>query len=61
MTGYTVHTGSNEKFTEGWDQIFKKPAAKKGAAKAAPQPAASVAKKPARQAKKSAKPARKSS
>jgi hypothetical protein len=24
MTGYTVHTGSNEKFSEGWDQIFKK-------------------------------------
>jgi len=22
MTGYTVHTGSNEKFTAGWDQIF---------------------------------------
>jgi len=22
MTGYTVHTGSNEKFTEGWDKIF---------------------------------------
>jgi len=24
MTGYTVHTGSNEKFSEGWDQIFRK-------------------------------------
>ena len=23
MTGYTVHTGSTEKFAEGWDQIFK--------------------------------------
>ncbi len=22
MTGYTVHTGSTEKFTEGWDNIF---------------------------------------
>ncbi len=43
MTGYTVHTGSTEKFAEGWDQIFKvkgkkrrtaakKPAAKKSAA-----------------------------
>ena len=33
MTGYTVHTGSNENFASGWDQIFsggKKPA-KKGA------------------------------
>jgi hypothetical protein len=30
MTGYTVHTGSTVKFSEGWDQIFagtpKKPA-----------------------------------
>jgi len=22
MTGYTVHTGSNEKFSSGWDNIF---------------------------------------
>jgi hypothetical protein len=22
MTGYTVHTGSTEKFADGWDQIF---------------------------------------
>ncbi|GIT29431.1 MAG: hypothetical protein Ct9H300mP1_14770 [Planctomycetaceae bacterium] len=22
MTGYTVHTGSNDNFREGWDQIF---------------------------------------
>jgi hypothetical protein len=22
MTGYTVHTGSTVKFSEGWDQIF---------------------------------------
>ena len=22
MTGYTVHTGSNQKFTSGWDHIF---------------------------------------
>ena len=22
MTGYTVHTGSNQKFTSGWDNIF---------------------------------------
>ena len=45
MTGYTVHTGSNEKFTDGWDRIFseagspkKKPAAakKKAAKKKAP-------------------------
>jgi hypothetical protein len=24
MTGYTVHTGSTEKFSQGWDHIFKK-------------------------------------
>ncbi|WP_437185932.1 hypothetical protein SH668x_003058 [Planctomicrobium sp. SH668] len=23
MTGYTVHTGSNDKFRAGWDEIFK--------------------------------------
>lgn len=29
MTGYTVHTGSNDKFRKGWDNIFKsKPKAK---------------------------------
>ena len=31
MTGYTVHTGSSEKFSEGWDRIFsgvKQPAKK---------------------------------
>ncbi|WP_417387363.1 hypothetical protein [Gimesia sp.] len=22
MTGYTVHTGSTEDFTNGWDRIF---------------------------------------
>jgi hypothetical protein len=29
MTGYTVHTGSTEKFTEGWDRIFKTRSTKK--------------------------------
>jgi hypothetical protein len=34
MTGYTVHTGSTEKFSEGWDQIFKgnRPKKSKGGA-----------------------------
>jgi hypothetical protein len=40
MTGYTVHTGSTEKFAAGWDEIFKKgkrkPTAKKSAAKKTP-------------------------
>jgi hypothetical protein len=30
MTGYTVHTGSNDKFSSGWDRIFQ--VKKKGAA-----------------------------
>jgi len=33
MTGYTVHTGSNDNFRDGWDEIFsdgKKKPAKKG-------------------------------
>jgi hypothetical protein len=24
MTGYTVHTGSNQKFSSNWDRIFGK-------------------------------------
>jgi hypothetical protein len=31
MTGYTVHTGSNEQFSTGWDQIFKKSRKSSGA------------------------------
>lgn len=51
MTGYTVHTGSSEKFSEGWDRIFsggtkrskktttsKKAVTKKEAGKAAKKP-----------------------
>ena len=35
MTGYTVHTGSTEKFSEGWDNIFgdRKASKKKAPAK----------------------------
>lgn len=29
MTGYTVHTGSNENFSQGWDVIFGKGKGKK--------------------------------
>lgn len=48
MTGYTVHTGSTEKFSKGWDEIFKnrKPQAKKKAA-AAPKKKATKARKKA--------------
>ncbi len=40
MTGYTVHTGSNDNFRAGWDEIFssdadKQPAAKKNTKKKA--------------------------
>jgi hypothetical protein len=44
MTGYTVHTGSNVKFSTGWDNIFSGPprktkaTAKKKPAKKQPAP-----------------------
>jgi hypothetical protein len=49
MTGYTVHTGSNEKFTEGWDSIFSKGKAGQGkaAGKVKKSAAKAVAKKSA--------------
>ena len=39
MTGYTVHTGTSKKFTEGWDNIFdkKKTADKAGGKKKSPK------------------------
>ncbi|HUQ69886.1 MAG TPA: hypothetical protein VM165_10205 [Planctomycetaceae bacterium] len=37
MTGYTVHTGSNKKFTSGWDRVFSSSGAKKSSGKAAAQ------------------------
>jgi hypothetical protein len=43
MTGYTVHTGSSEKFASGWDQIFKK---SKQSGSGKPQTKAAAAKKP---------------
>lgn len=51
MTGYTVHTGSSEKFSQGWDSIFKKRAGKKTAAKKTPK-AKAAAKKSAKKKKK---------
>lgn len=41
MTGYTVHTGSNDKFSDGWDRVFgkKKPAASKSGKSAKKSPA----------------------
>lgn len=41
-----VRVGSNQKYAEGWDQVFGKSASKKGAAKkAAVKPAAKKAAK----------------
>jgi len=47
MTGYTVHTGSNDKFAAGWDQIFSagSPPKKKGKQEAAESKAARKAEK----------------
>ncbi len=60
MTGYTVHTGTSLKFSEGWNRIFdevvdtKKSGA--AAAKKSAQPTTTTAKK--RAAKSSLKKAR---
>ncbi len=51
MTGYTVHTGSSQKFTQGWDQIFSGQVPKAKTAQAAAKPAQAV--KPAKKARKS--------
>jgi hypothetical protein len=50
MTGYTVHTGSSVKFSDGWDKIFargtkKKTPSAKTAAKKTPAKKKSTAKK----------------
>jgi len=37
MTGYTVHTGSTEKFSEGWDRIFEDKHQKSGGKKSKPK------------------------
>lgn len=49
MTGYTVHTGSTTKFSEGWDRIFS--GAKRSSARSAKAAKASQA-KPAKAANK---------
>jgi hypothetical protein len=35
MTGYTVHTGTTIKFSEGWDRIFQEGAAQSATGAAA--------------------------
>ena len=41
VTGYTVHSGSNEKFSGGWDRVFgkKKPTTSKSGKAAKKSPA----------------------
>lgn len=46
MTGYTVHTGSNDKFRDGWDRVFKATPAAKSAGKKSGKEAASSKSQP---------------
>lgn len=55
MTGYTVHTGTNDKFAAGWDQIFSSGPAKSAKKAAKKKPEAAKAAKSAAPAKKAAK------
>ena len=53
MTGYTVHTGSNEKFSSGWDKIFTtRKATDKKAARKQPKPKSAAGKKSKKRAKR---------
>ncbi|MGD9854211.1 MAG: hypothetical protein AB7U20_04590 [Planctomycetaceae bacterium] len=45
MTGYTVHTGSTEKFSNAWDRIFGSPKKKTAKQPAKTAPAKSKAAK----------------
>lgn len=47
MTGYTVHTGSTEAFSSGWDNIFGGSSRQTGAKKASGKKAAAKATRPA--------------
>ncbi|MDB5340897.1 MAG: hypothetical protein JWN70_6516 [Planctomycetaceae bacterium] len=46
MTGYTVHTGSTDKFSQGWDQIFQGQKKQPAKAEAKPAPAKKTPKSP---------------
>lgn len=61
MTGYTVHTGSNQKFSSGWDRIFSGDSPKKGAKSAMGAAQAGKSGKVQSGQKKSGKSARKGS
>lgn len=47
MTGYTVHSGTSDQYSSGWDAIF---GGNKPAAKSAPAGKKSTSKKPAAKA-----------
>jgi hypothetical protein len=52
MTGYTVHTGTNDKFAAGWDNVFSAGKGKKADKK--PATGAKKAEKKAAKAQKKA-------
>lgn len=49
MTGYTVHTGSTEQFSDGWDRIFSGKSGKLNKSKKAAASAKASRKKPAKE------------
>ena len=49
MTGYTVHSGTTIKFSEGWDRIFEERAARSAKGKAKKASVSGAAKGPAKQ------------
>lgn len=53
MTGYTVHTGTTIKFSEGWDRIFEERAGKASTTKKSASGAAKGKAKGKARAKKS--------
>ncbi len=58
MTGYTVHSGTTIKFSEGWDRIFEERAAKSAKGNAKKTAVSGTAKGPAKvkaRAKRAAK------
>ncbi|QDT83254.1 hypothetical protein MalM14_08850 [Gimesia chilikensis] len=53
MTGYTVHTGSSEDFTKGWDRIFGDKTVEKAKKKKKSKKKTSAKKKDSKKKKKS--------
>jgi len=53
VTGYTVHTGSTEDFTQGWDRIFGDKTVEKAKKKKKKSKKKTTAKKDSKKKKKS--------